>query len=124
MYNSFKDLQNVHLKQYFYTIICNVMLDIEETLISQDVISCFFACNLSACRGACCIQGDSGAPLRTEQDRCAVGFNGPAADVHRVACGIVELDELVGGSLGTATPELADNHMVRDLGARGKRFEQ
>ncbi|MBN2481263.1 MAG: DUF3109 family protein [Bacteroidales bacterium] len=43
------------------------MIDINNTIISRDVIICPFACNLSACRGACCVHGDSGAPLEEEE---------------------------------------------------------
>ena len=39
------------------------MLIIDDTLISDDVIAEEFACNLRACRGACCHEGDYGAPL-------------------------------------------------------------
>ena len=44
------------------------MLQIGDTLISLDVIERDFICNLSACRGACCIEGDAGAPI-TEEER-------------------------------------------------------
>lgn len=43
------------------------MIDIENTVISSDVISCHFACDLSACKGACCVHGDSGAPLEKDE---------------------------------------------------------
>lgn len=36
---------------------------IDEVLISRDVISEDFQCNLSKCKGACCWEGDYGAPL-------------------------------------------------------------
>lgn len=39
------------------------MLQIDDKIISLDVIEKQFVCNLSKCKGACCIQGDSGAPL-------------------------------------------------------------
>ena len=39
------------------------MLEIGKTLISLDLFSEFFQCNLEMCRGVCCIEGDSGAPL-------------------------------------------------------------
>ncbi|MBN1158936.1 MAG: DUF3109 family protein [Bacteroidales bacterium] len=43
------------------------MIDIDNTLISHDVIQCPFACDLPVCRGACCVHGDSGAPLEKEE---------------------------------------------------------
>jgi len=39
------------------------MLEIGKTLVSLDLITSNFTCNLAACRGACCVTGDSGAPL-------------------------------------------------------------
>lgn len=39
------------------------MLIIEDVLVSDDVISEAFLCNLNACKGACCWEGDYGAPL-------------------------------------------------------------
>ena len=39
------------------------MLMIDHVLISDDVLEEQFHCNLSACKGACCWEGDFGAPL-------------------------------------------------------------
>jgi len=39
------------------------MLVHDNTLISLDLIEKDFVCNLSACKGACCVEGESGAPL-------------------------------------------------------------
>ncbi|HQU58285.1 MAG: DUF3109 family protein [Phaeodactylibacter sp.] len=39
------------------------MLLIQDILISDDVVEDQFMCNLSACKGACCWEGDFGAPL-------------------------------------------------------------
>ena len=49
-------------KQYF----CR-MIAIDKTLISDDLGSICFACDLSACKGACCVDGDAGAPLEEEE---------------------------------------------------------
>ena len=43
------------------------MVQIEDKIISLDVFDKHFVCDLSACKGACCVEGDSGAPL-TEQE--------------------------------------------------------
>lgn len=45
------------------------MLQIQNTLVSLDIIEKFFCCDLNACLGACCIEGDAGAPLKEEEDR-------------------------------------------------------
>jgi Protein of unknown function (DUF3109) len=39
------------------------MIIVQDKLVSDDVVSEQFVCNLSACKGACCWEGDSGAPL-------------------------------------------------------------
>ena len=39
------------------------MIQIDDKLISEDVFSEEFVCNLSKCKGACCVEGDVGAPL-------------------------------------------------------------
>lgn len=43
------------------------MFQIDNTLVSLDVIERCFICDLSKCKGACCIEGDSGAPLLEEE---------------------------------------------------------
>jgi hypothetical protein len=43
------------------------MFQLGKTIVSEDIIEKDFLCNLSACKGACCINGDAGAPLETEE---------------------------------------------------------
>lgn len=43
------------------------MLVIGEVLVTEDVTSERFACQLSACKGACCWEGDFGAPLEADE---------------------------------------------------------
>jgi Protein of unknown function (DUF3109). len=43
------------------------MIQIDDTLISLDVIERKFICDITQCKGACCIEGDSGAPLDKEE---------------------------------------------------------
>ena len=43
------------------------MYVIQEILISDDVLEKKFICNLNACKGACCWEGDFGAPLEEEE---------------------------------------------------------
>lgn len=43
------------------------MIAIGDTLISEDVIEKKFVCDLNACKGACCVKGDYGAPLEEEE---------------------------------------------------------
>ena len=39
------------------------MIVIQDVLISEDIIEAQFHCNLAACKGACCWEGDYGAPV-------------------------------------------------------------
>lgn len=43
------------------------MIAIGDHLISEDLIEKRFVCDLQACKGACCVEGDSGAPLSDEE---------------------------------------------------------
>jgi hypothetical protein len=43
------------------------MLIIENAVISEDIIENQFVCNLKACKGACCVEGDAGAPLELDE---------------------------------------------------------
>ncbi|MCX6351626.1 MAG: DUF3109 family protein [Bacteroidetes bacterium] len=43
------------------------MIQHEGTLISLDVLEEDFVCNLSQCKGACCVEGDFGAPLNEDE---------------------------------------------------------
>lgn len=43
------------------------MIAIDKTLISEDLFDKKFVCDLNACKGACCVAGDSGAPLDKEE---------------------------------------------------------
>ena len=43
------------------------MIEIGSTIISRDIFEEHFLCDLLKCKGACCIEGDSGAPLTKEE---------------------------------------------------------
>ena len=43
------------------------MISIENTLVSEDLISKEFVCNISKCKGRCCVAGEAGAPLEKEE---------------------------------------------------------
>lgn len=43
------------------------MLQIDDTVISLDLLDQRFVCDLDACKGICCIEGDDGAPLEEEE---------------------------------------------------------
>jgi Protein of unknown function (DUF3109) len=43
------------------------MIAIDNILISDEVVKKQFVCDLSKCKGACCVDGDAGAPLAKEE---------------------------------------------------------
>ena len=43
------------------------MISIKHTLVSEDLLDQHFVCDLSACKGACCVEGDGGAPLNDDE---------------------------------------------------------
>ena len=43
------------------------MIEIGNTLVSFDLFDHMFCCDLKACRGCCCVEGDSGAPLEESE---------------------------------------------------------
>jgi hypothetical protein len=45
------------------------MFQLGKTIVSEDILEKEFVCNLSACKGACCIDGDAGAPLSEEETK-------------------------------------------------------
>lgn len=43
------------------------ILQVGDVILSPDILTECFCCDLDACGGACCIEGDAGAPLRMEE---------------------------------------------------------
>lgn len=43
------------------------MFQVRNTIVSDELLEKEFVCNLSACHGQCCIDGDAGAPLDKEE---------------------------------------------------------
>ena len=43
------------------------MLQIDDKILSFDVIDKQFVCDITKCKGACCIEGDAGAPLEESE---------------------------------------------------------
>jgi hypothetical protein len=43
------------------------MIQINDTVISEVLLEKQFVCNLNACKGACCVEGDAGAPLEENE---------------------------------------------------------
>lgn len=45
------------------------MLQIDDKIISVDLLERHFCCDLEVCSGVCCVHGDSGAPLEQEEKK-------------------------------------------------------
>lgn len=44
-----------------------MIIELENTLISSEIFSNQFVCDLEKCKGACCIEGDRGAPIAIDE---------------------------------------------------------
>lgn len=45
----------------------STLIEIGDILVSGEVVTEFFCCDYPVCRGRCCIEGESGAPLKEEE---------------------------------------------------------
>lgn len=43
------------------------MIIVDNAVLSDDLKENFFVCNLEKCKGACCVEGDLGAPLNEDE---------------------------------------------------------
>lgn len=43
------------------------MIIVQHTILSDDIAERFFTCHIQRCKGACCEEGDLGAPLEVEE---------------------------------------------------------
>lgn len=95
------------------------IVQIGDILVSEDVVMEYFACDYETCRGACCIAGDSGAPLEEreieglERDYPAYeGFMTPPGRDAVAAKGFFEVDR----DNDIVTPLMApDGERTQDL---------
>jgi hypothetical protein len=44
-----------------------MLVEIEDKIVSTQIFERQFVCDLSACKGACCIEGNGGAPVTKEE---------------------------------------------------------
>jgi hypothetical protein len=44
-----------------------MVIEVGDKLISDELFRKEFVCNLNACKGACCVEGDTGAPLELDE---------------------------------------------------------
>ena len=43
------------------------MIIVQNSIVSDDIADQRFDCDLACCKGACCVDGDSGAPLMEDE---------------------------------------------------------
>lgn len=43
------------------------MIEIDDKIVSADLLRECFACDLAQCKGICCVEGNAGAPLEAEE---------------------------------------------------------
>ncbi|MCC6599136.1 MAG: DUF3109 family protein [Crocinitomicaceae bacterium] len=68
------------------------MIIVGSSLVSEEIFDEHFVCDLSACKGACCVEGESGAPLEPEElDELKVAFED--AKVYMTEEGIEAIQE-------------------------------
>lgn len=44
-----------------------MLIEVKDAVVSTQIFERKFVCDLNACKGACCIEGDAGAPLTFEE---------------------------------------------------------
>ncbi len=76
-----------------------IIVEVDDCLISEEVISEYFSCDYARCRGKCCEAGDCGAPLEereiAEVERCYPVFSPLMSEAGREAAeskGFFEID--------------------------------
>lgn len=68
------------------------MIILNDVLIDEDIFLKKFVCDLSVCKGRCCIEGDTGAPL-TERELDMLEINYEAAKPYMSADNIKAVEE-------------------------------
>lgn len=68
------------------------MLEIQNTLVSLDLLERHFVCDLARCKGQCCIDGDAGAPI-TEEEKAKIEEILPHIKEYMTPAGLREVEE-------------------------------
>ncbi len=77
----------------------SAILQIGDILVSSEIVTEYFACDYKTCRGACCVYGDSGAPLTDSETEALereydayAPLMAPAARARVAEVGFFEID--------------------------------
>lgn len=68
------------------------MIIVDNAVLSDDLKENFFVCNLEKCKGACCVEGDLGAPLN-EDELSVIKEALPAVKPYLTPEGIQEIEK-------------------------------
>ena len=99
------------------------IIEIGDILVSEDVISEYFACDYGKCKGVCCVEGDSGAPvLQEELDSLEKGYpeysalmsEGGRASVEKNGFFVIDRDGDIVTPLVDGSCECAYSHFLSD----------
>lgn len=85
------------------------MIQIDDKLISEEIFSEEFVCNLTRCKGACCVEGDVGAPLDADERQILEDIY-PKVKPYLTAAGIRAI-----GEQGTWTVDPMDGDYVTPM---------
>ena len=44
-----------------------MLVEVKDKVVSTEIFKRKFVCDLNTCKGACCVEGDAGAPLKKEE---------------------------------------------------------
>lgn len=76
------------------------ILMVGDVVLSVDILREAFCCDIKACKGACCIEGDAGAPITEEENKAIEGITlkiwdylAPEAQEKILEQGISYIDE-------------------------------
>lgn len=68
------------------------MFQLGKTLISEDLLDKDFVCNIQQCKGACCVEGEAGAPLE-EAELAEIDKHFDAIKPYLNAKGLAEIEK-------------------------------
>jgi hypothetical protein len=67
------------------------MIEIDDKIVSTDIITTKFLCDLNRCKGICCVEGNAGAPLEEDEARI-LAEEYPAYKPFLTGEGVVEIE--------------------------------
>ncbi len=70
-----------------------MLIEVEDKIVSKAIFDRKFMCDLSKCKGACCVEGDDGAPLEKEEIKIIESIL-PQVKPYMTAEGIEQVEKL------------------------------